>query len=76
MTTPALAPTAAKAPLDPIFRQIRDLVYKVSGIYQLDEKLYLLADGCGRRMKQVTAKSSRDYWDLLIPAAMPRCGSC
>jgi chemotaxis protein methyltransferase CheR len=54
-----------KAAMDPIFRQIRDLVYKVSGIYQLDEKLYLLADGCGRRIKQLNLKSSREYWDLL-----------
>jgi len=55
----------ASEPVDPIFRQIRDLVYKVSGIFQLEEKLYLLADGCGRRMKQVGSKSPRDYWDLL-----------
>jgi chemotaxis methyl-accepting protein methylase len=29
------------------------LVYKVSGIYKAEDKLYLLADGCGRRMKQL-----------------------
>jgi len=56
-------------PLDPIYRQIRDLVYKVSGIFQLEEKLYLLADGCGRRMKQLGVKSPRDYWDLLTAHA-------
>ena len=51
--------------MDPIYRQIRDLVYKVSGIYKAEDKLYLLADGCGRRMKQVGVRSPREYWDKL-----------
>ena len=59
------APGPAAEPVDPIIRQIRDLVYKVSGIFQLDEKLYLLVDGCGRRMKQLGVGSNRDYWELL-----------
>jgi chemotaxis protein methyltransferase CheR len=59
------APSKGSEPLDPIYRQIRDLVYKVSGIYKAEEKLYLLADGCGRRMKQVKALTPRDYWDYL-----------
>lgn len=60
-------PGAAKmsVPVDAIFRQIRDLVYKVSGIYQLEDKLYLLVDGCGRRMKHLSVKSPTAYWDLL-----------
>jgi len=61
----SLAPIKASATFDPIFRQIRDLVYKASGIFQLDEKLYLLADGCGRRMKQLAVCTTRGYWDLL-----------
>jgi len=56
-------------PVDPIFRQIRDLVYKISGIFQLEEKLYLLSDGCGRRMKQLGIKSPREYWDLLTASS-------
>jgi chemotaxis protein methyltransferase CheR len=52
-------------PVDPIFRQIRDLVYKVSGIFQLEEKLYLMVDGCERRMKQLGVRTVREYWDLL-----------
>jgi chemotaxis protein methyltransferase CheR len=52
-------------PIDPVYRQIRDLVYKVSGIYKTEEKLYLLAAGCERRMKQIEAKSARDYWEHL-----------
>ncbi len=54
-----------QAPADPVFRQIRDLVYKVSGIYQVEEKLYLLADGCGRRMRQLNISTPREYWDRL-----------
>jgi chemotaxis protein methyltransferase CheR len=67
-TQPALsklAPAKANQPTDPVFRQIRDLVYKVSGIFQLEEKLYLLVDGCGRRMKQLNIRTPREYWDLL-----------
>jgi chemotaxis protein methyltransferase CheR len=60
-------PSPAKAcePVDPVFRQIRDLVYKVCGIFQLEEKLYLMADACGRRMKQLSVRTPREYWDLL-----------
>jgi chemotaxis protein methyltransferase CheR len=65
-TAPQTAPAPAKTDtVDPVYRQIRDLVYKVSGIYKADEKLYLLADGCVRRMKVMGAKSPRDYWDYL-----------
>jgi chemotaxis protein methyltransferase CheR len=51
--------------VDPVYRQIRDLVYKVSGIYKVEDKLYLLADGCARRMKQLNARTPREYWDFL-----------
>jgi chemotaxis protein methyltransferase CheR len=57
--------TAGREPVDPVYRQIRDLVYKVSGIYKTEEKLYLLAAGCDRRMKQLNCKSPREYWDHL-----------
>jgi len=69
-TQSALAkPAHAGEAIDPIFRQIRDLVYKISGIFQQEEKLYLLVDGCGRRMKQLGARTPRDYWDLLTAHA-------
>jgi chemotaxis protein methyltransferase CheR len=55
----------ANEPIDPVWRQIRDLVYKVSGIYKAEEKLYLLAAGCERRMKNLEVKTARDYWDHL-----------
>lgn len=51
--------------VDPVIRQIRDLVYKASGIFQMEGKLYLLADGCGRRIKDLKLRSLREYWDLL-----------
>jgi chemotaxis protein methyltransferase CheR len=71
-----IAPQCAKMPpapgksetVDPVYRQIRDLVYKVSGIYKAEEKLYLLAGGCTRRMKQLGARTPRQYWDhLTVP---------
>src|SRR3982074_3030455 len=71
MTNAAQPAAAARAPIkraeavDPVYRQIRDLVYKVSGIYKAEEKLYLLAGGCARRMKQLGARSTREYWDYL-----------
>jgi|SRR5271156_2465743 len=70
-TSPATYRAAVKnvTPVDPIFRQIRDLVYKVCGIFQLEEKLYLLADACARRMKQLGTRTPRDYWDLLTAHA-------
>ncbi|HEY7097238.1 MAG TPA: protein-glutamate O-methyltransferase CheR [Terriglobales bacterium] len=51
---------------DPIYRQIRDLIYRVSGIYQPEEKLYLLLNACTRRMQQVKVDNSRTYWNLLM----------
>src|SRR5271154_4521953 len=68
ITQPAvaqLAPNKVREAVDPVYRQIRDLVYKVSGIYKAEDKIYLLADGCGRRMKQLGARTSREYWDQL-----------
>jgi chemotaxis protein methyltransferase CheR len=65
---PAIAkPPALRIPdlIDPIFRQIRDLVYKVSGIFQLEEKLYLLVDGCSRRMKKLNISTARAYSERL-----------
>jgi chemotaxis protein methyltransferase CheR len=61
--------SSSREPLDPIYRQIRDLVYNVSGIYQLEEKLYLLADACARRMKEIGVATPRDYWDQLTARA-------
>jgi len=67
-TQSAVAPTVANKRIDvvdPVYRQIRNLVYKVAGIYKSEDKLYLLADGCGRRMKQLRVHTPREYWDQL-----------
>ena len=67
--TTAAAPAKSGTPIDPIFRQIRDLVYKVCGIFQLEEKLYLMSDACARRMKVLAVRTPREYWDLLTAHA-------
>ncbi len=63
---PAASPFKASEPVDPVFRQIRDLVYKVSGIYNAEEKLYLLADGCAKRIKELKLRGPREYLDHLV----------
>jgi len=50
---------------DPIFLRIRDLVYQSCGIYHADEKLYLLAGACRRRMMGSKITSAKDYFNLL-----------
>jgi len=50
---------------DPIYLKIRDLVYQACGIYHSEEKLYLLAGACRRRMAHSRAKESRQYLDLI-----------
>jgi chemotaxis protein methyltransferase CheR len=59
------SPAKSSESVDPVFRQIRDLVYKASRIYKAEEKLYLLAAGCERRMKQLETKNPRAYWGHL-----------
>jgi chemotaxis protein methyltransferase CheR len=51
--------------VDPLFQQIRDLVYTASGIFLPDEKLYLLAAGCNRRIQQLPVLSPSEYWIFL-----------
>lgn len=63
--SPAEAPRGTGA-IDPLYRQIRDIVYNVSGIYNAEEKLYLLSDGCARRMKVLNLSQPREYLDHLI----------
>jgi chemotaxis protein methyltransferase CheR len=66
---PQLSPKKGDEVVDPVYQQIRDLVYKISGIYKADDKLYLLADGCGRRMKLVNLRTPREYWDRLTASS-------
>jgi chemotaxis protein methyltransferase CheR len=46
---------------DPAYLKIRDLIYQISGIYQPEEKLYLLASRCARRIAAVKVKSTTEY---------------
>jgi chemotaxis protein methyltransferase CheR len=50
---------------DPAFLKIRDVIYQSSGIYQSEEKLYLLAARCGRRMSALKTKTPADYLQYL-----------
>jgi chemotaxis protein methyltransferase CheR len=50
---------------DPAWIRIRDLIYQVSGIYQAENKFYLLVSRATRRMKVVGARSPREYLDFL-----------
>jgi chemotaxis protein methyltransferase CheR len=59
------APLAISGPPDPDLVRIRDLIYQVAGIFHPDNKLRLLLDRCGRRMKELKSSSLRDYLDSL-----------
>ena len=50
---------------DPELVRIRDLIYQVAGIFHPDNKLQLLLDRCGRRMKQLKANTLREYLECL-----------
>ncbi|MGA8764219.1 MAG: protein-glutamate O-methyltransferase CheR [Candidatus Sulfotelmatobacter sp.] len=50
---------------DPDLVRIRDLIYQEAGIFQPDNKLPLLLDRCGRRMKEVNAENLRDYFECI-----------
>lgn len=56
---------AAESPSDPASIRIRDLIYQVSGIYQAENKFYLLVSRASRRMKVVGARTPREYLDFL-----------
>jgi len=50
---------------DPAYLKIRDVVYQACGIYHSEEKLYLLAAACKRRMANSKASEPRQYLDLI-----------
>jgi len=50
---------------DPAYLKIRDVIYQISGIYQPEEKLYLLASRCARRMSALSAKTPAEYLEYL-----------
>lgn len=69
MATPVAKPIpaagAAADASDPAYLKIRDLIYKISGIYQPEEKLYLLFSRCAKRMAAVSAKTPSEYLEHL-----------
>ncbi len=50
---------------DPSFLKIRDLIYRISGIYHSEQKLYLLVTSCGRRMPACGASTPTEYLEFL-----------
>ncbi len=52
-------------PTDAAFLQIRNLIYQISGIFQPEGKLYLLADSCGKRMTALKCGSPKEYLEVL-----------
>jgi chemotaxis protein methyltransferase CheR len=60
-TAAAKSVTPAEDLKDPAYLKIRDLIYEISGIYQPQEKLYLLASRCARRMAAVNATTPTEY---------------
>jgi len=65
-TLTAQSREAADADLrDPGLVKIRDLIYRISGIYYQDAKFYLLAGRARKRMSAVNSKTFADYFDHL-----------
>ena len=50
---------------DPYLFRIRDLIYRASGIFQPDNKFYLLENRCAKRLAATGAASLGDYFRLL-----------
>lgn len=50
---------------DPAYLKIRDLIYRISGIYHSEQKLYLLVSSCTRRMMVCGGTSASDYLECL-----------
>jgi len=66
MSTASLqSASALEGPPDPELVRIRDLIYQVAGIFHPDNKLRLLLDRCGRRMKELKTQSLREYFECL-----------
>ncbi|MGA9511188.1 MAG: protein-glutamate O-methyltransferase CheR [Candidatus Sulfotelmatobacter sp.] len=65
-TAPSLRaiPTTDDQP-EPELMRIRDMIYQTAGIFHPDNKLRLLLDRCGRRMKELGVQNLRDYSECL-----------
>jgi chemotaxis protein methyltransferase CheR len=54
---------------DPAYVKIRDLIYRISGIYHAEQKLYLLVSSCNRRMLACAVATPAQYFDYLTASA-------
>lgn len=57
--------TPVSTPGDPAYLKIRDLIYRISGIYHSEDKLYLLISRCERRMSALSVTSPSEYLEHL-----------
>jgi chemotaxis protein methyltransferase CheR len=65
LTKEKLAAHPGTSPGDPAYLKIRDLIYRISGIYHSEQKLYLLVSSCARRMAACGAAKPSDYLEHL-----------
>src|ERR1700681_3646158 len=56
-------------PGDPAYLKIRDLIYRTSGIYHAEGKLYALIPRCARRMVALGAATASEYLEHLTTRA-------
>lgn len=59
-----VSPASFGPPVAQLLR-IRDLVYRVAGIFQPDNKMRFLEDRCARRMEVVGVNTLSDYYEYL-----------
>jgi chemotaxis protein methyltransferase CheR len=65
-TAPSVHPKPSAEILpEPELSCIRDVIYKAAGIFHPDNKLRLLQDRCGRRMKELNLRTLREYSQCL-----------
>lgn len=65
-SAPSLQPVPGPTgPPEPDLVRIRDLIYQVAGIFHPDNKLRLLHDRCGRRMKELNVQTLHEYLECL-----------
>jgi chemotaxis protein methyltransferase CheR len=64
-----LAAAVAIGPPDAHLVSIRDLVYREAGIFHPDNKLRLLEERCGRRMKELKVATPHEYLQQLTKSA-------
>ncbi len=60
-----LAVQAVSNPGDPAYLKIRDLIYRISGIYHAEPKLYLVVSACARRMNALRVEAPPEYLEAL-----------